>query len=62
MSFLTFSKKSTKHTNRQKAQFAETEEASQSHSGMTEILELSFWEFKVTKTDVLRIKWKKIDM
>lgn len=55
-------KKITKHTNRQKPQFAETEETSQSHSSMTEILELSCWEFKVTKTDVLRIKWKKIDM
>lgn len=42
------------YTLKEQTQFEETEKASELHSDMTEILELSAWKFKITTVNMLR--------
>ena len=46
---------------RQKQQYEDRGKASETHSDMTGMLELSDWEFKTTMTKMLRALMGKID-
>ena len=56
-----FQPKITRHTKRQKKQIEETEQASEPDSDMAEMLELSDQEFQTTRSNMLRVRLKKVD-
>ena len=54
-----FQQKITEDAKRQKNQFEQTKPASEPYSIMTQILELSKWEYKGTMNNMLRALKKK---
>ena len=51
----------TKHSERLKVQFEDTNQASVPESDTTEILELSAWEFKISIIKKLRAQMDKVE-
>lgn len=59
--YLAFNKRITRHTKKQKTQFKETEQSSESDLDMAGILELLDQEFTATMINMLRALMEEVD-